>query len=159
MAVQPAKSLSPIPKFPGSAERAAGTYNGDAYAFGNHMGGPGPFVGEINALSHNVQHNAQEAVDAGNAAQQAQGFAAIEAGHAMGYRNEAGSHATTATNKAAEAVAAAGQAVPAAASAIAAAKRAEDAAAGIQDGPVTSVNGQTGVVDLTAELHSMALLF
>jgi|GEM_PF-1961581 len=64
MAVQPAATLSPVPEFPALSDRAAGTYNSKAYAFGTHMGGPGPFVPEINALSANVQHNAQEAVAA-----------------------------------------------------------------------------------------------
>lgn len=58
-----------------------------------------------------------------------------------------------------ETLAARDQAVPAAAVALDAAQRAEAAAGSIEDGPVTSVNGQTGVVDLTADLHSMALLF
>lgn len=64
MAIQPAATLSPVPEFPALSDRAAGTYNSKAYAFGTHMGGQGPFVPEINALSVNVQHNAQEAVAA-----------------------------------------------------------------------------------------------
>lgn len=35
----------------------------------------------------------------------------------------------------------------------------EKAVASIADGPVTSVNGLTGVVDLTAQMHATALIF
>lgn len=67
MAIQPAKKLTAIPEFPSLARRATGEYNGMAYTFGTHMGGPGPFVPEINALAENVQHNAQEAASAADA--------------------------------------------------------------------------------------------
>lgn len=46
-------TLSPIPPFPALSDRAAGTYNSKAYAFGAHMGGP--FVGEINAVRNEVE--------------------------------------------------------------------------------------------------------
>ncbi len=46
-------TLSAIPPFPALSDRAAGTYNSKAYAFGAHMGGP--FVGEINAVRNEVE--------------------------------------------------------------------------------------------------------
>ncbi|MFI8616480.1 hypothetical protein ACIGHN_13345 [Acidovorax sp. NPDC077693] len=58
MDVQPATTVSVIPPFPVPADRATFTYNSKALAFGLHMGPPGPFVGEMNALSANVAHNA-----------------------------------------------------------------------------------------------------
>lgn len=68
MAIQPAAKLTAIPPFPALSDRAAGTYNSKAFAFGAHMGGadgvtPGPFVAEINNLTSNVQTNAQEAAN------------------------------------------------------------------------------------------------
>lgn len=68
MAVQPAVALSPIPEFPALADRAAGTYNNKAYAFGAHLGTPGPFVGQVNALAANVRANALEAQQQAEAA-------------------------------------------------------------------------------------------
>ena len=92
MAVQPAAKLTAIPEFPSLARRATGEYNGMAYNFGTHMGGDGPFVSEINALAGNVQHNAQEAVDAAGgssdaqeAAEAARDAAADSAGAADGF--------------------------------------------------------------------------
>ncbi|WP_156382461.1 hypothetical protein [Acidovorax sp. Leaf160] len=127
MAVQPAAQLSPIPEFPALSDRAAGTYNGKAYAFGAHMGGPGPFVPEINALAENVEANALAAKSAKDGTDGAVAAATVQADAAMGYRNQASSAATTAgqqagiatdaastaTTKRNEAVAAAQQAVPA----------------------------------------------
>ncbi|MHC3432871.1 hypothetical protein [Delftia lacustris] len=75
MAIEPAATLTPIPEFPALSDRAAGTYNSKAYNFGTHMGGPGPFVGEINALAANVQHNAQEAQSAAGGSGDAQAAA------------------------------------------------------------------------------------
>lgn len=67
--------------------------------------------------------------------------------------------AQAAVPAAAQVLAARDQVLPARDETLSAAARAEAAAASIEDGPVTSVNGQTGVVDLTAELHALALLF
>ncbi len=107
MAVQPAATLTPIPEFPALSDRAAGTYNSKAYAFGTHMGGPGPFVGEINALAANVHHNAQEAVNAADgsgdaqvAAEAARDAAAESAGAADGFSRNAASSATAAAESA-----------------------------------------------------------
>lgn len=84
-------------------------------------------------------------------------LATAQADAALGYRNTAGSHAATATEKAALASAASDAAAlskaaaqGSAAAAALDAQRAEDAAAGIAGGPVTSVNGKTGVVVLIA---------
>lgn len=49
-------TISPIPPFPELADRAAGTYNSKAYAFGTHMGGT--FPGEMNAVAGEVSANA-----------------------------------------------------------------------------------------------------
>lgn len=46
-------TLSPIPPFPALADRAAGTYNSKAYAFGNHMGAV--FQPEMEALLPELQ--------------------------------------------------------------------------------------------------------
>ena len=46
-------TLSAIPPFPALSDRAAGTYNSKAYAFGAHMGGP--FVPEVNAVRNEMQ--------------------------------------------------------------------------------------------------------
>ncbi|WP_428144197.1 hypothetical protein [Delftia acidovorans] len=121
MAVQPAAKLTAIPEFPSLARRATGEYNGMAYNFGTHMGGDGPFVSEINALAGNVQHNAQEAVDAAGgssdaqeAAEAARDAAADSAGAADGFsRNSAASASASADSAAAAAdsdIAAAAQA-------------------------------------------------
>ncbi|WP_313234015.1 hypothetical protein [Delftia acidovorans] len=100
MAVQPAAKLSPVPEFPSLARRATGEYNGMAYSFGSHMGGDGVFVPEINALSDNVQHNAQEAVDAAGASasavlatEAARDDAAESAGAADGFSRAAAASA------------------------------------------------------------------
>ncbi len=100
MAVQPAAKLSPVPEFPSLARRATGEYNGMAYSFGSHMGGDGVFVPEINALSENVQHNAQEAVDAAGASasavlatEAARDDAAESAGAADGFSRAAAASA------------------------------------------------------------------
>ncbi|WP_313075881.1 hypothetical protein [Melaminivora sp.] len=88
---------------------------------------PGPFVPEMNALTINVQHNAQEAANAANAAsghvdaayayavaaQQSEGIATAKAGEAVTARNEAVPAAATA-------VSARNEAVPAAAAAVSA---------------------------------------
>lgn len=46
-------TLSPIPEFPALSDRAAGTYNSKAYAFGNHMGAV--FQPEMAALMPELQ--------------------------------------------------------------------------------------------------------
>ncbi len=58
MDIQPAATVSVIPPFPMPADRATFTYNSKALTFGLHMGPPGPFVGEMNALTANVAYNA-----------------------------------------------------------------------------------------------------
>ena len=61
MDIQPAATVSVIPPFPMPGDRATFTYNSKGLAFGLHMGPPGPFVGEMNALTANVAHNATAA--------------------------------------------------------------------------------------------------
>lgn len=83
MAIQPVPSMTPVPNFPALSERAAGTYNASAYAFGNHMSVA--FNAELLAMANNVKNNADEAqakaTAAGDAASTA-GTAAINAADA-----------------------------------------------------------------------------
>lgn len=96
MAIQPAATLSAIPEFPALADRAAGVYNSKAYAFGSHMGTPGPFVAQINALAANVNNNALETFALSQLAEAAKIAATTQADAAMGYRNQAGASASAA---------------------------------------------------------------
>lgn len=151
MAIQPAAKLTPIPEFPSLARRATGEYNGMAYTFGTHMGGPGPFVSEINALADNVQHNAQQAVDAAGGAIDAQeateaarDAAADSAGAADGFsRNSAAS-----ANASAES---AGAAADSDISAAAQARLADDARVLSQQARDTTVGLLAEVVEARAE--------
>jgi len=59
-------TLSPIPEFPALSDRAAGTYNSKAYAFGTHMGAV--FQPEMAALMPELQSAATDAVIASAAA-------------------------------------------------------------------------------------------
>ena len=59
-------TLSPIPPFPALSDRAAGTYNSKAYAFGNHMGAV--FQPEMAALMPELQSAATAAATASAAA-------------------------------------------------------------------------------------------
>ncbi len=83
MPTQNVPSMTPVPTFPALSERAAGTYNASAYAFGNHMSVT--FNGELLAVASNVKYNADEAqakaTAAGDAASTA-GTAAINAADA-----------------------------------------------------------------------------
>lgn len=133
----------PLPVPPTLADPANFDARGDAFVSALQ-----DFQEQSNAQAQNVAHNAGVAYAAASLAVQRAASA-----------SESAAAAAAAVPAAAQAVAARDQAVPAAASAIDSARRAEAAAASIEDGPVTSVNGQTGVVDLTAELHSIALLF
>lgn len=114
----------------------------------------------INVIDVEVAKDAA-AASASTAAEQATsaagsaGTAAEQADLTLSYSNTAGTHAATATDKAALATAASeaaalSQAAAQGSAAAAAidAQRAEDAAASIADGPVTSVGGATGVVNV-----------
>lgn len=59
MAITPVPSMTPVPHFPALSERAAGTYNSSAYAFGTHLSSV--FNDELDAVAENVVHNAGEA--------------------------------------------------------------------------------------------------
>lgn len=137
--IVPIPETLPIAPFP---QLGSPNYNQEAYD--NGISVP-PAIERAREIVEAGRINSQIAKDAAEAAVPAASAAVAAAGAAV--------------PAAAQAVAARDQAVPAAEAALAAAQRAEAAAAGIQDGPVTSVNGQTGVVDLTAELHSIALIF
>jgi hypothetical protein len=73
----PVPPLTDIPSFPALADRAAGTYNSKAYAFGTHMSDV--FNSEMLALANNVLDNADDAAAsatlAGEKVTEASGFA------------------------------------------------------------------------------------
>ena len=100
MPVQPAATLTPIPEFPALADRAAGTYNSKAYAFGAHMGTPGPFVAQVNALASNVQANATDAATSAATANTKAGEASTSATTATTKADEASGSATAAASSA-----------------------------------------------------------
>lgn len=58
MAVQPVPNMTPVPAFPALSERAAGTYNSSALAFGTHM--HAVFNAELLAVANNVKYNADD---------------------------------------------------------------------------------------------------
>ena len=138
-----------VPPFPALGSP---NFNQEAYDNGSAMPGVTQRVHEMAVTAHT---NATAAQERATAAAGSATTATTQADLATGYRNAAGSHAATATEKAALASAASDAAAlskdAAQGSASAAAldaQRAEDAAAGISDGPVTSVNGLTGIVKL-----------
>lgn len=117
--------------FPAPADRTAGVFNSKALAWANSARDMSERDREIALAGRTNAIAAKEGADA----------AVPAAAQAVAARNDA-------VPAAAQAVAARDEAVPAAAQALDAAQRAEDAAASIEDGPVTSVNGKTGVVNL-----------
>lgn len=66
MATTPVPSMTTVPNFPALSERAAGTYNASAYAFGTHMAVT--FNGELLAVANNVLANATDAQASATAA-------------------------------------------------------------------------------------------
>jgi len=59
MAVKPVPPMTDIPSFPALSDRAAGTYNSKAFAFGTYMADT--FNGEMFAVASNVMENAADA--------------------------------------------------------------------------------------------------
>lgn len=137
--VVPTPAAPTVPIYPalGSA-----SFNTEAYAYGSAM--PAVTLAIFN-IGKSAETNATIAEDAAQAAVPAAAQSTQARDQVLPARDQT--------------LAARDQAVPAAAAALDAAQRAEAAAESIEDGPVTSVNNQTGVVDLTADLHSIALLF
>ena len=74
----PVPPLTDIPAFPALADRAAGTYNASAYAFGNHMSVT--FNAELLAVANNVRSNALDAA----ASATASALSATQAAEASG---------------------------------------------------------------------------
>ncbi len=74
--------MTPVPNFPALSERAAGTYNARAYAFGNHMSVT--FNAELLAMANNVKYNADEAQAKATAAGDAASTAGTAANTAAG---------------------------------------------------------------------------
>jgi len=142
MAIKPVPALTAVPAFPALSDRAAGTYNSKAFAFGTHMADK--FNGEIAAVAGNVQHNAGEAIAAATTA----GQAATTAVAAAALLQDASSYAESALaskQAAAQSELAAGQSATSAAQA----KASVDASmAQIAGGPVVSFNGMTGVINV-----------
>lgn len=66
MAVTPPPSVTPVPQFPALSDRAAGTYNAKAYAFGAALSNV--FTGELSAAVINVAANANDAYTSANTA-------------------------------------------------------------------------------------------
>ncbi len=59
MAIKPVPSMTDTPPFPALSDRAAGTYNSKAYAFGSHMAEK--FNDEVVAIAGSAYENAVEA--------------------------------------------------------------------------------------------------
>lgn len=163
-----------VPPFPALGSN---NYNDEAYAAGVAL--PELSVG-IHAIGVAARTNATAAKEQAQAAVASQNAATAQADAAMGYRNAAQDAAGNATAEAGRsrdeadranaqanraqieadtsmgyrnaAQAAAGNSTVEANRARAEADRAEEAAASISGGPVTSVNGQTGVVVLLPEI-------
>ena len=138
----PALPMTAPPVAPDRADRA--TFAARATASFDHL--KTHATPEIAAAMANVYGNAVEAVTAATTATDAVN-AAIAAGLA-----DAAENATTAT---AQAGIATTKALEASASAAAAA----GVAASLVGGPVVSINGMTGIVDITPLLHANALSF
>lgn len=85
MAITPVPSMTDTPPFPALSDRAAGTYNSRAYAFGTHMAEK--FNDEVVAVAGSAYQNAVEAAlkaaDSSAAAQAAQS-AALDAVQLVG---------------------------------------------------------------------------
>lgn len=75
MAITTVPPLSDVPDFPAMSDRAAGTYNSKAYAFGAHMANT--FNAEIAAVANNVHGNATEAAASAVTAVSARDDAAV----------------------------------------------------------------------------------
>lgn len=147
--------ITPLPPAPTRAD-APSDFTAKADAFVAAQVG---MVAEFNASATFVN---QRAIDADASAQAAAASeAAVEADRAEVAANTATVASNTATVVArADEVAANTLQVAADADQVAADRVAVDAAlASIADGPVYSVNGQSGNVDLTAQMHATALLF
>ncbi len=107
MPTQNVPNMTPVPPFPALSERAAGTYNTSAYAFGNHMAVT--FNGELLAVAMSAQHNAEQAEAFSAAASSSASAATTQADAALGYRNTANAAAATATAQAGIATTKAGE--------------------------------------------------
>ncbi len=127
--------------FPATTDRQAGTFNAKAFSWAETARQMSVRDREIAVVTHT---NAVAAKEGADAAVPAAATAVTARNESVAARNES----VTARN---ESVTARNAAVPAAATAVEAAARAEAAAASIEDGPVTSVNGKTGVVSLQVQ--------
>lgn len=108
MAVITPPALTDTPEFPALSDRAAGTYNSKAYAFGTHMANV--FNAELAALAANVEHNANEAAYSAVATAAdvitASGHVSAASGHALDASLSAAAAAESEDNALASAVAA-----------------------------------------------------
>jgi len=74
MAITPVPALTDIPQFPALSDRAAGTYNSKAFAFGTHMSDK--FNEELGAVASSVMQNATLAEAKADSAATSAGMAA-----------------------------------------------------------------------------------
>jgi hypothetical protein len=81
-------ALTNIPDFPALSDRAAGTYNSKAFAFGTHMADT--FNPEVAALANNVKANADDAATSASTAAAQVGLATTQALAAAGSAAVAG---------------------------------------------------------------------
>ena len=112
MAITPVPSMTPVPHFPALSERAAGTYNASAYAFGTHMADT--FNGELIAVAESAEANAQEAIGAVSSASTSATNAANSATAAGNSATAAAASATASLTYAQAAGASAGVPAPSA---------------------------------------------
>ena len=164
--------LTNIPDFPALSDRAAGTYNSKAFAFGTHMADV--FNGEMAALAANVQNNAQQAVTAAAgiddqaavataqavAAAASATTAATQATNASTSATTAAAQASTATTKAGEAATsatnAASSATSASASATTAAAQASTATTKAGEAATSATNAASSATSASASATTAA---
>ena len=164
--------LTNIPDFPALSDRAAGTYNSKAFAFGTHMADV--FNGEVAALAANVQNNAQQAVTAAAgiddqaavataqavAAAASATTAATQATNASTSATTAAAQASTATTKAGEAATsatnAASSATSASASATTAAAQASTATTKAGEAATSATNAASSATSASASATTAA---
>ncbi|OON62278.1 hypothetical protein B0920_02025 [Massilia sp. KIM] len=142
MAITPVPPTTAIPPFPALSDRADGSYNNKAYLFGTHMATK--FNGEIVAVAGSAYLNALEA--AAKAAL-ASDSAAVAVAAAASTQDAAGHAASALTSKNAAAQSAT-EAAQSATTAQQAKQAVNQALASVAGGPVISINGRTGVVNM-----------
>lgn len=148
-------TVTPLP-IPPNRTSGAGEFAPRADIF---YGAMPQFQTDMNTVAGFTEQQKEAAVAAKTAAEAAKAAAESARSTVVTRANEVATNTNTVVTRANE-VAANTLQVAADADQVAADRVAVDAAlASVADGPVTSVNGQTGVVNLTAQMHATALLF